>query len=95
MENAAGVQAGERPVHLPGLDELIQTVEGEIEDLESLREEIDSGVAAAVTERTSPLCPFFLMCSSNSFPAAGSASAEVMCNSPPWLRSSPRERRPA
>ena len=59
MENAAGVQAGERPVHLPGLDELIQTVEGEIEDLESLREEIDSGVAAAVTERTSPLCPFF------------------------------------
>lgn len=41
--SSCGVQAGERPVHLPGLDELIQTVEGEIEDLESLREEIDSG----------------------------------------------------
>ncbi|CAE7497540.1 ATAD3B [Symbiodinium sp. CCMP2592] len=41
--SSCGVQAGERPVDLPGLDELIQTVEGEIEDLESLREEIGSG----------------------------------------------------
>ena len=40
---AEGVQPGERPVLLEGLDDLITALEGEIQDLEELRRDIDCG----------------------------------------------------
>lgn len=43
MCSSCGVVAGERPVKLEGLDELINALEGEIEELEEYRKDIECG----------------------------------------------------
>lgn len=46
MCSSCGVQAGERPVKLEGLDDLITALEGEIQDLEEHRKDISCGALA-------------------------------------------------